>query len=124
MIFFFLCINAGLLSAIATTEMEKHIGFWSSYLLAFCTFLVGFVVLVVGKNSHVVRPPTGSIMPKAFKAMWIGVMSGCSMDVAKSSRQEARGRKYATPCDDEFTDGLKRALVACRVSIFFPIYCM
>src|SRR6516164_6271168 len=95
--FFYLCINIGSLSAIATTEMENHIGFWAAYLLPLCMFLVGFAVLIFGKKYYVVRPPRGSVIPHAFKALWIGIMNKGNMDAAKPSYQEEYGRKYATP---------------------------
>ena len=36
-------------------------------------FCVGLLVLVVGKKFYVVRPPKGSIIVNAFRAMWIGI---------------------------------------------------
>ena len=70
---FYLCINVGSLGLIATTEVEQRVGFWSAYLLCLCIFCVGLLVLVVGKKSYVVRPPKGSIIVNAFRAMWIGI---------------------------------------------------
>lgn len=40
---FYLCINIGGLSPIATTVLEKDVGFWSAYLLPMLMFLVGFI---------------------------------------------------------------------------------
>ncbi|KAI9738789.1 MAG: peptide transporter ptr2 [Cirrosporium novae-zelandiae] len=119
---FYLCINVGSLSSIATTEMELHIGFWSAYLLPMCMFFVGFGVLLLGKRFYIVRPPQGSIMGKAFRSMWIGAMNKFDMNAAKPSYQEEYGRKYDTPWDDHFIEEMKRALVACRVFVFYPIY--
>ena len=45
---FYLCINIGSLSPIATTELEKNVGFWAAYLLPMLMFFVGFVAVVVG----------------------------------------------------------------------------
>lgn len=45
---FYLCINLGSLSSIATTELEKNVGFWPTYLLPMLMFFVGFAVLIVG----------------------------------------------------------------------------
>jgi len=44
------------------------------------------------------------------------------MDAAKPSYQEEYGRKYKTPWNDLFIDEIKRALVACRVFVFYPVY--
>lgn len=120
---FYLCINIGSLSAIATTEMELHIGFWSAFLLAFCMFVVGFIIVILGRKQYVSKPPTGSIIPMAFKAMWIGIMNKGRMDAAKPSWQDQNGRKYQTPWSDNFIDEVKRGLVACRVFVFYPVWC-
>jgi len=119
---FYLCINVGSLSAIATTEMELHIGFWAAYLLPLCMFIVGFIAIVVGKKHYVQRPPRGSVIFHAFKAMWIGVTHKFNMDAAKPSCRDEFGGSYATPWDDQFILEIKRALIACRVFVFFPIY--
>ena len=44
---FYLCINIGSLSSIATTEMELHLDFWPAYLLCLCMFVIGVAVLIV-----------------------------------------------------------------------------
>ncbi|MCJ1255653.1 peptide transporter ptr2 [Lignoscripta atroalba] len=119
---FYMCINIGSLSSIATTELEKNTGFWTAYLLCLCMFAVGIVVLVAGKKYYIVRPPKGSVIVNAFRAMWIGLRNNGNMDVAKPSYQEEYGRKYKTPWDDLYIDEIKRALVACRVFLFYPIY--
>lgn len=44
------------------------------------------------------------------------------MEVAKPSYQTAHGGTTTVPWDDNFIDELKRALVACRVFLFYPVY--
>ncbi|TVY81439.1 Peptide transporter PTR2, partial [Lachnellula suecica] len=119
---FYCCINLGSLSLIATPYMEADIGFWSAYLMCFCMMIVGLVTVVLGKARYIVRPPQGSIITDAFKA--IGIMiKNRNMDAAKPSYQEEFGRRGAAlPWDDLFIDELKRALQACRVFVFYPIY--
>lgn len=119
---FYLCINVGSLSSIATTEMELHIDFWAAYLLPLCMFIVGFITLIVGKKSYVQRPPRGSVIFHAFKAMWIGVTHRFNMDAAKPCYRAESGHAHATPWDGQFILEIKRALIACRVFVFFPIY--
>ncbi|KAI9675580.1 MAG: peptide transporter ptr2 [Caeruleum heppii] len=119
---FYLCINFGALASIATTELEKNVGFWAAYLLPMLLFVIGFCVLVVGRKKYVVRPPKGSVIFHAFRAIWIGVLNRGNLDVAKPSYQDEYGRKYKTPWDDIFIEEIKRALVACKVFVFFPIY--
>ncbi|KAH2158511.1 hypothetical protein KXW33_006159 [Aspergillus fumigatus] len=119
---FYGCINLGSLSLLATPYMERDIGFWSGYLLCLCMFACGTLVLIVGRKFYVVRPPQGSIITDAFKALGIMIINR-KMDAPKPSWQAANGgSRRNLPWDDHFIDELKRALVACRVFCFFPIY--
>ncbi|KAF2402432.1 peptide transporter PTR2-A [Trichodelitschia bisporula] len=119
---FYMCINIGSLSAIATTTLELKVGFWCAYLLPLIMFIVGFFVLVAGKKKYVVRAPKGSILLHSCKALWIGISSN-GLDAAKPSWQARLGeRTHDTPWDDAFVDELRRALIACKVFMFYPIY--
>ncbi|KAL4805303.1 POT family-domain-containing protein [Aspergillus unguis] len=119
---FYGCINVGSLSLLATPYMERDIGFWSAYLLCLCMFAVGTAVVICGRKYYVVRPPQGSVITDAFKALWIMVVSR-NMDAPKPTWQaENGGTRTNLPWDDHFIDELKRALVACRVFAFYPIY--
>ncbi|KAJ5681381.1 uncharacterized protein N7477_001321 [Penicillium maclennaniae] len=114
---FYGCINIGSLSLLATPYMELYIGFWSGYLLCLCMFAAGTGVLIIGRKYYV-----GSIITDAFKALWIMVKNR-NMDAAKPSWQAERsGNQVTLPWDDHFIDELKRALIACRVFAFYPIY--
>lgn len=119
---FYACINIGSLSLLATPYMELYIGFWSGYLLCLCMFAAGTLVLLLGRKFYVVRPPQGSIITDAFKALWMMIVNR-NMDAPKPSWQaQHRGTQAHLPWDDHFIDELKRALVACRVFAFYPIY--
>lgn len=73
---FYLCINVGCLSPIATTEMERSTGFWTAYLLCLGFFILAIAILIAGKRYYVVHPPNSSIIINAFRAMWIGLRNG------------------------------------------------
>lgn len=119
---FYWCINTGSLSAIATVWLELKIDFWAAYLLPFCFFFIAIIVLVIGRNQYVVRPPSGSVLLDAAKALWVGLKNGRNMEAAKPSNLIARGGSTTVPWNDQFIDELKRALVASRVFLFYPIY--
>ncbi|KAI1909201.1 peptide transporter ptr2 [Ophidiomyces ophidiicola] len=120
---FYLCINIGSLSPIATTSLEKHIGFWAAYLLPAGVFLISFTVAVLGRSQYVVRPPKGSVIPQALRIIWIGIKNKGNLDAAKPSyRAIVGGRISPVPWDDHFVDEIKRTLVACKVFVYFPIY--
>jgi POT family proton-dependent oligopeptide transporter len=54
---FYMCINIGCLSLMATPFMEKYKGFWTAYLLCLSMFIAGTITLVLGKKLYVVTPP-------------------------------------------------------------------
>ncbi|CAG8252637.1 unnamed protein product [Penicillium salamii] len=118
---FYGCINVGSLSLLATPYMEKFIGFWSAYLLCLCMFMVGTLVVTLGRKYYVVRPPQGSIITDAFRALFI-MIKNRDMDAPKPSWQTERHGSSSVKWDDHFIDELKRALVACRVFAFYPVY--
>lgn len=119
---FYWCINIGSLSSIATVWLELKVDFWAAYLLPFCFFFIAIVVLVVGRKKYVVRPPSGSVLLEAAKALWVGLKAKGNMEAAKPSYQIAISGVSTVTWDDSFIDELKRALVASRVFLFYPIY--
>jgi dipeptide/tripeptide permease len=115
-------INVGSISAIATTTLELHVGFWSAYLLPLLMFGVGFFVLVSGRKRYVIKPPQGGVIGNCFKALWIAARNRFDLDAAKPSLQLPGHKRYTISWDDSFVDELKKSLVACKVFLFFPIY--
>jgi POT family proton-dependent oligopeptide transporter len=120
MVFYF-CINVGCLSLLATPYMERDIDFWSAFLLCLCVFFVGTLVLVLGRKVYVVRPPQGSIITDAFRVIWMMIKTR-KLDGAKPSYQAGLGKTAVLRWDDHFVEEVKRALVACKVFCFYPIY--
>lgn len=120
---FYACINVGCLAMLATPFMERDVGYWSAYLLCTCVFMVGTVILVLGRKRYVVKPPTGSIITDAFRAIWI-MIKNRDMDAPKPTYQAAigGGAGLTVPWTDHFIEEVKRALVACKVFTFFPIF--
>ncbi|KAF4814610.1 Peptide transporter PTR2 [Colletotrichum tropicale] len=118
---FYWCINLGSLSLMATPFMEKYKGFWTAYLMCFCVFNVGIATLVLRRKTYVNRPPQGSVITDAFKALGLMIASR-NMDAAKPSWRAANGKDKPVPWNDHFVDELKRALRACKVFVFYPIF--
>lgn len=115
---FYLMINIGSLSVIATTELEAHVGFWAAYLLPFCFFWIAVIVLAVGKNSYV-KPPVGDkVISKCFKVVGIAIKNKFNFEAAKPSVSPDR----AFPWTDKFVDEIVRSLSACKVFLFYPVY--
>lgn len=122
--YFYICINIGGLSSIATTEMERHLNFWPAFLMCWIMMIIAVVIVILGRKYYITRPPTGSVIFNGFKAMWIAATNKFNLEAAKPSYQEQNGGKYAgkIPWTDTFIDELKPALVACSVFVFYPIY--
>ncbi|KNG45630.1 peptide transporter ptr2-a [Stemphylium lycopersici] len=119
---FYMCINVGSISAIATTMLELHVGFWSAYLLPLIMFCVGYVVLVRGKKQYIIKPPQGGVIGDCFRALYIAARNGGDLNEAKASAQSHGRNARRINWDDKFIDELKTALVACKVFLFFPVY--
>ncbi|KAK6516182.1 hypothetical protein TWF506_006094 [Arthrobotrys conoides] len=121
---FYLSVNVGSLSVLATPYMEYKLSwsFSSAYLLCLCMFFVGFIVLVLGKKQYVDRPPKGSIVTDAFKALWIMAKNRDTNAPKPSVQASKEGGLTDLPWNDHFIEELKRALVACKVFAVFPIF--
>ncbi|CAO3621914.1 unnamed protein product [Cunninghamella echinulata] len=121
---FYLGINVGSLSAIATTTMEKYIGFWSSYLLPLCMFVPGVAIVILGKNYYVESEVRGSIFIEVAKVLKVAFKNGRNLDAAKPSNLLKSHPEMGSSItwDDVFVDELRRAFRACVVFCWYPIY--
>ncbi|KAK9456022.1 POT family-domain-containing protein [Dipodascopsis uninucleata] len=117
---FYLCINIGSLSGIATTELEQHVGFWAAYLLPFAFFFVGIACLIIGSPFYVKNPPKGSVIVDACKIIFIGIKNR-NLTVARPSYRSQNGFSSVS-WSDHFVDEVSRGLVACKIFVFYPIY--
>lgn len=118
---FYWCINVGALSLMATPFMERYKGFWTAYLMCFCMFNIGIAILVSRRKSYVHRPPQGSVVTDSFKALGM-MIAARNTDAAKPSWRAANGKTKPVPWNDHFVEELKRALRACKVFVFYPIF--
>ncbi|KAL9551491.1 hypothetical protein MBANPS3_004233 [Mucor bainieri] len=121
--YFYFSINIGSLSAIATTELEKNVGFWPAYLLPTLMFIPAVVVVLLGRKHYVQTPPRGSVFMEAGKLFMLAFKTR-SLDACKPSNLARERPELAQKCtwDDVFVDELKRTLKACVVFCWFPIY--
>lgn len=117
MIFYFM-INIGALSLLATTQLEARVGFWAAFLLPFCFFFIALFVLFLGRNQYVKVPVGDKIISKCFRICFIGIRNKFNMDVAKPSVSPEANY----PWSDKFVEEVKRAVLACKLFLFYPIY--
>lgn len=116
--FFYLMINVGSMSVIATTELEAHVGFWAAYLLPLCFFVIGLAALWLGKNQYVKVPVSDKVISKAFKVSWIAIKNKFNFTAARPSVNPQANY----PWTDKFVDEVSRSILACKVFLFYPIY--
>jgi POT family proton-dependent oligopeptide transporter len=131
--YFYLFINIGsLVGQIGMVYAEKYVGFWLSYLLPTIVFLICPIILLLGKKRYVLIPPSGSVYPLAFKVIkavnkgtWSlnpkKLFGPRNWDNAKPS-QVVGARPSWMRFDDAWVDEVKRAISACKVFLFYPVY--
>lgn len=114
---FYLMINIGSLSIIATSELEKEVDFWAAFLLPLCFFLVVIVALLFGKNAYIKVPVGDKVIARTFKCAFIA-LTKLNFDAARPSLNPER----EFPWDDLFVSEVQRAFYACKVFFFYPVY--
>ncbi|ORE05019.1 PTR2-domain-containing protein [Rhizopus microsporus var. microsporus] len=122
--FFYWGINIGSLSAIATTELEKNVGFWPAFVLPTLMFIPCIIVVILGRNQYIQNPPRGSVFIEAGRLFWLSWKVKGGIDACKPSNLAREYPEYAIKAtwDDVFVDELKRTLKACVIFCWFPIY--
>ncbi|KAE8365509.1 hypothetical protein BDV27DRAFT_156798 [Aspergillus caelatus] len=113
-------VNVRGLSALITTILEKYVGYWVAYLVPLCAVALSIVPLLVWRHTFVRRPPSGSVLPQAIRAMVYGIREGFQMDEAKPGKQQEKHHRQVT-WTNTFIDELKSGLLACRVFLLLPI---
>ncbi|KAI7848255.1 POT family-domain-containing protein [Circinella umbellata] len=122
---FYWGINIGSLSAIATTELEKNVGFWPAFVLPTLMFIPCIGVVLLGRKRYVQHPPRGSVFVEAGKLFWLSTFKvKGGMEACKPSNLAVTHPELAAQVthDDVFVDELKRALKACVIFLWFPIW--
>ncbi|ORX60330.1 PTR2-domain-containing protein [Hesseltinella vesiculosa] len=121
---FYWGINVGGLSAIATTSLEKFVGFWPAYLLPTLMFIIGICITLIGRNRYVQTPPRGSVFLETFKVISVAIRHGRRLEAAKPSELLKIDPTLAARAtwDDVFVDEIRRTLRACIIFCWFPIF--
>ncbi|CAO3673851.1 hypothetical protein G6F70_006863 [Rhizopus microsporus] len=122
--FFYWGINIGSLSAIATTELEKNVGFWPAFVLPTLMFIPCIIIVILGRNQYIQNPPRGSVFVEAGRLFWLSWKVKGGLDACKPSNLAREYPEYAIKAtwDDVFVDELKRTLKACVIFCWYPIY--
>ncbi|KAE8154389.1 POT family-domain-containing protein [Aspergillus avenaceus] len=135
-LYYYFMINVGsLLGQIVMVYAEKYVGFWLAYVLP--TIMFGFcpLVLFICRNKYDVTPPTGSVVGKALK-LWGFALSGRWSWNPLTFVRNCRDSEFWTRVkptqvtpkpvwmtfDDKWVDELRRAVKACGVFLWYPLY--
>lgn len=138
-LYFYLMINVGSLTGqISMVYAERYVGFWLSYLLPTIMFCFCPTVLFLCRKRYYLVPPTGSVYSKAFRLWGLAMKGRWSLnpvrwfsktanthefwDRVKPSRLGAEKPTWMT-FDDEWVDEVRRGLKACKVFLWYPLYC-
>ncbi|KAG4304494.1 hypothetical protein PORY_002204 [Pneumocystis oryctolagi] len=116
---FYFSINLGSLVGTSTIFLEKYVGFWAAFLLPACVFVVGMLVLILGKSRYTYQAPQGSVVLNVVRAIYVAIKNGFNLEKAKPSKSNGKHKLY---WDDAFIDELRITLVACKIFVYYPIY--
>ncbi|CAF3160189.1 unnamed protein product [Rotaria sp. Silwood2] len=132
---FYWAINIGALSLIATTNIEKYHSFWLAYLIPTVVFVGAIIVLIIGRDRYVQKPPSGSLLIRAARVTGTAIQMRWRLgkqpdrsdllDYAKempSPNDHDETETMKKTSHNQFIDDLKKAIRACRVFAFYPLY--
>ncbi|KAK2873488.1 hypothetical protein FQN49_002325 [Arthroderma sp. PD_2] len=114
-------VNVGSLGSIATTLMEKYIGYWSAYLLDLCAILLCVVIIQLARTKFVHPPVHGTVLPRAARCLWYAAQGGFKLDAALPENQLQKHNRVV-PWNKEFISELRDALSAFKICIGWPIF--
>ncbi|KAF3484344.1 oligopeptide transporter [Arthroderma uncinatum] len=114
-------VNLGSLGSIATTLMEKYIGYWSAYLLDVCAVVLCVIIIQLARPKFVHPPVHGAVLPRTARCSWYAVQSRFDLDAALPESQ-LRTHNRVVPWDKEFINELRDALSAFKICVGWPIF--
>lgn len=138
--YFYLCVNIGaLVGQIGMVYAEKYVGFWLAYALPTWLFLLCPLVLWACKSRYIQTPPTGSVIPRAFSAIFLAAKGHWHANPIRTWRElkapqfweQAKPSFYTSQglpvpekitWDDAWISELRRGVKACYVFAYFPLY--
>ncbi|GAB1196481.1 hypothetical protein APSETT444_005752 [Aspergillus pseudonomiae] len=128
-LYFYFMINVGsLLGQIVMVYAEKYVGFWLSFVLPTIMFALCPLMLYVCRKNYEVTPPTGSVVGKVFK-LWAFALKGSVQNCRANDFWEnvkpskVQRKPVWMTFDDKWVDEVRRAIKACAVFLWYPLYC-
>lgn len=130
MLWFYLLINVGACTGIATTYLAKIVGYWAAYLIPTILYFMLPPLLWYLNPRLVKQPPGGSDLGNVFKVLGDCFRHGGVTSIgrkgfwepAKPSVRAAAGSTKVYDYDDQFVDDVRRTFQACGIFLFQPIF--
>ncbi|KAH7320641.1 oligopeptide transporter [Stachybotrys elegans] len=114
-------VNVASMAIIATTLLERHVGFWLAFLVPTGILFVTIIPVIVLHRRLVKLPPEGNILIQAGQVIMIACRSKFRLDAADPMRQKLLHDRDV-PWTSAFVDEMRRGLKGCRVILFFIIF--
>jgi len=131
MLWFYLLINIGAFTGVATAYSEKYVGWWLAFFIPLVLYLPLLPLLYFLKKRLILHPPAGSDLGKSCRIIGIcfkragalaAVKKGSGFwNHAKPSVIAQSSQPMDVPWDDHFVDDVSRACQACGIFAFFPL---
>ncbi|OTB15089.1 hypothetical protein K445DRAFT_301706 [Daldinia sp. EC12] len=118
---FYWMINIAALATLATTNMEKSIGFWAAYLLPLCFLSVSIILFILWNDRLTKLPPQSDVLPHAGKVLALAARSRFHLSAADPSYQSLHYSR-TVPWTSAFVHEIRRGFRACRAVICFTVF--
>jgi dipeptide/tripeptide permease len=127
MMVFYSCVNVGSFFAIATTYVEKYVGFWVAFLLPGVIYFILPIMLWWMSKRTIKKPAEGSDLLNFCKVTWTALKRNKCNVFAKNFWDKARPSVLReagveVQWSDKFVTDVKRTMEACQIFLYFPIY--
>ncbi|KAK6204531.1 proton-dependent oligopeptide transporter, POT family [Scheffersomyces amazonensis] len=134
---FYWAINIGAFFQLATSYIERRIGFWFAFFIPILVYLILPAVLIYLRPRLVFNQPEGSVLTNSWKVSAVTFSSGfigrwrngTLWEWAKPTNMIARGREYynekkKTPItwNDQWVLDVKQTFNACKIFIYFIVF--
>lgn len=101
-------------------------------------FLFCPIIMITCRKRYQHSPPTGSVTSKAWRLWMLAMRGRWSLNPVatyknlhaddfwehvKPSNIESSARPHWMTFDDEWVDQVRRGLLACKVFLWYPLYC-
>ena len=129
MLWFYLLINVGGFTQVATSYAEKYVGWWLSWVIPLFLYIPLPALMWFLKKRLVIKKAAGNDLPKVFIVLGHCLRKGGIFRIgrhgfwepAKPSVQAANGETPTTKYDDQFVEDVRRTFQATGMFCLFPI---